>query len=262
MVSVDKYCEGVESIYVEKPAYKLGHDGSDGYCDCIGMCRGAGYRAGQQNISKMSGTNQAARFTLKNLHPISSSSELKRGQVVLKTKPMDDPDMPLPDRYRPGNVDYTGDLTNYSHIGSVTRTTPLEITHMTSPSAKKDDKLGNWKYVADLPWVDYEGGGDEPTMTATVYADNGKPVKMRAKPSTDCKTFWEIPVGTIVNVLEKGSEWCKIAWREQYGYMMTRFLQFHDEPEPGPEPTGDVIVSRTELQEVYNKIGKWLEGLG
>ena len=30
MISISKYVEGVESIYVEQPEYELGHDGSDG----------------------------------------------------------------------------------------------------------------------------------------------------------------------------------------------------------------------------------------
>ena len=66
--------------------------------------------------------------------------------------------------------------------------------------------------------------------TAVVYAENGKPVKMRAKPSTSCKTYWEIPVGTEVEVLQNGNEWTKIACNGNTGYMMTQFLKFEEEP--------------------------------
>lgn len=70
----------------------------------------------------------------------------------------------------------------------------------------------------------------EPAETATVYAENGKPVKMRAKPNTSCKTYWEIPCGTVVDVLKAGDEWTYIANGSREGYMMTQFLKFEEEP--------------------------------
>ena len=45
-ISAEKYVEGVNSIYIEQPTYRTGGDGSDGTCDCIGMCRGALKRSG------------------------------------------------------------------------------------------------------------------------------------------------------------------------------------------------------------------------
>ena len=69
--------------------------------------------------------------------------------------------------------------------------------------------------------------------TAVVYADNGKPVKMRAKPSTSCKTYWEIPCGTVVNVLKYGNEWTNISDNAHTGYMMTQFLKFNEDADDG-----------------------------
>ena len=66
-ISAGKYIEGVNSIYAEQPSYRIGGDGSDGTCDCIGMGRGALKREGVENVTHMSGTNQAARKTLRNL---------------------------------------------------------------------------------------------------------------------------------------------------------------------------------------------------
>lgn len=68
--------------------------------------------------------------------------------------------------------------------------------------------------------------GTYEVMEATVYAENGKPVKIRAKPSTDCDVYWLRSVGTVVEVLEKGDTWCKVRSRSRIGYMMTKFLQF------------------------------------
>lgn len=46
MISKDKFLEKVQEITASKPTYKLGHDGSDGTCDCIGLIIGAIRRAG------------------------------------------------------------------------------------------------------------------------------------------------------------------------------------------------------------------------
>ena len=65
-----------------------------------------------------------------------------------------------------------------------------------------------------------------------MIAENGKPVKMRNKPKTSCSLYWEVPCGAEVMVDQRGDEWTKITWAGISGYMMTRFLQFEDEPEP------------------------------
>ena len=230
----EKYVEGVKSIYVEKPGYELGHDGSDGKCDCIGMVRGGLDRAGAKDVKNLSGTNRAARKAINNLQQIAGSAELMVGDVVLKTRDKDDKSMPLPDRYREGGADYDARLgeTNFTHIGTVTRVYPLEITHMTSPTAKVDTKLGNWSWFGELPWVEYEAAPEPepepeplPAMTAVVTAESGNSVKMRAKPSTRCSMYWDVPVGTVVDLIERGDSWSRIRWKGISGYMMTKFLK-------------------------------------
>ena len=234
-ITPDKYCECVISIYEEQPEYELGHDGSDGKCDCIGMGRGALKRAGVTDIKGMSGTNYAARFTVKNLRKITSSSELRKGDVVFKTRDKDDKSMPLQDRYRKGKADYNTKWgeTNFTHYGSVIQNNPLRICHMTSPTAKIDTSLGKWEYVGELPWINYDGQAEEdpPAEWATVWAENGKPVKMRAKPSTSCRTYWEVPNGSQVVLMEYGEEWSSIIWAGQSGYMMSKFLLAEKPPE-------------------------------
>ena len=86
MVTVQKFIEGVLSIYVEKPSYELGHDGSDGKCDCLGMVRGGLERAGAKDVKNMRGTNQAARKAIEELVPIRSEAQLTVGAVVLKKR--------------------------------------------------------------------------------------------------------------------------------------------------------------------------------
>lgn len=69
--------------------------------------------------------------------------------------------------------------------------------------------------------------GPEPYQgeEVTVWADNGKPVKLRAKPSTSCKMYDVIPCGTPAILIEPGPEWSKIDCGIRKGwYMMTKFL--------------------------------------
>ena len=244
-VTSAKYVDGVYSIYAEKPKYEEGHDGSDGLCDCIGMCRGGLKRAGATDITNMRGTNQAARKTIQKLAIIDYVKNLRVGDVVLKTRDKDDPDLPLPDKYRKGGADYDPVVgeTNFTHIGTITCLNPLEITHMTSPTAKKDKSLKGWTWYGRLPWVDDSDPGPDPDpdpgpepepMTATVYSENGKPVKMRAKPSTSCKLYDDVPCGATVLVLQKdcstdskGEKWSKISYGSREGwYMMSKFLVY------------------------------------
>jgi hypothetical protein len=236
-VEARKYCDGVESIYVEQPEYQEGCDGSNGKCDCIGMCRGGLERAGVTDVKNMRGTNQAARKTIQNLQEIQSEAQLMVGDVVLKTRDKDDPTMPLPERYREGGEDYDPKWgeTNWTHIGTVTSVDPLIITHMTSPTAKHDKKLKGWTWMGELPWVKYEDAPEpqpEPEIeTAIVVAESGDTVKMRAKPSTSCKLYWDVPVGSEVIVDDWDAKndgirtWCQITWNDRLGYMMREFLR-------------------------------------
>lgn len=229
-ITAERFVEGVESIYVEQPSYELGHDGSDGSCDCIGMVRGGLKRGGASDIKNLNGTNQAARKAIRNLQKLSSSSELIVGDVVLKTRDKDDKSMPLPDKYRKGGADYDLNVgeTNFSHIGTVTGQNPLVITHMTSPTAKQDKSIKGWSYYGELPWIEQNVAPEpppEPEQTvAVVFAENGKPVKMRKNPSKACDIYWKVPCGDEVLVNKWGDEWSMIEWDGMTGYMMTSFL--------------------------------------
>ena len=60
---------------------------------------------------------------------------------------------------------------------------------------------------------------------ATVWAENGMPVKMRSRPSTGCNLYDELPVGTEVEIVSYADNWCKVNHGIRKGwYIMTRFL--------------------------------------
>lgn len=100
----------------------------------------------------------------------------------------------------------------------------------------------------------YSGGGDVPVATAKVVAQSGSTVNMRSAPSKSAQLIAQVPIGTIVDVYEKGDEWCKIGYKGSTGYMMTKFLEFQD------TPSGDtVVVSKADLETIYMMVGKMLE---
>ena len=252
-VALNIFLSNVNSIYKEQPAYANGCDGSNGKCDCIGLCRGALNRA-HGSTSGLSGTNYASRYTIKNFKPIRYASELNIGDVVIKGRPYSKTDSyPLPDKYLPGGAYYNGDTTNYYHIGVVTKLNPLEITHMTSPSAKKDTSLlpgggkGSWNYFGQLPQIDY----DEVVVVVEYATVVGGSLNMRKDSSKDSAKITTIPSGSKIAIIEKGSVWCKAQYNSYTGYVMTQYLKF----EGGG--SGDVItisLSRDSAEAIYEAL--------
>ena len=115
----------------------------------------------------------------------------------------------------------------------------------TSKFAGKTIPNGGWNRVGlFLEQIAYAGinPGPDPGPTpdpeyAIVVSENGKPVKMRAKPTQSCKLYWEVPNGSEVLVYDwnaetdkKGQTWSRIRWAGQDGYMMQTFLQAEGQP--------------------------------
>ena len=236
MVYYKIYVANVNSVYNHKPKYVLGHDTFE-ECDCIGMTK-RGLKMAGDPANGLSGTNYAARYTIKNLKKIQSVSDLKVGDVVLKGRPYDPNDSyPLPAKYLKGGSLYNGDTTNYVHIGPVTKINPLEITHMTSPTAKKDTKLGKWNYFGQLPQVSYTEESEVVVVVEYATVVNGS-LNLRREKSTVSDRLAVIPNGTKVAVTEHGDTWCKVVYNQYTGYAMTKFLKF----ESGGEDTNVVIT--------------------
>ena len=253
-VPVSTFIKNINTIYNKKPKYKLGCDGYD-ECDCIGMPRRAIKMAGI-TPSGMSGTNYFARYTVKNLKKITSVSQLKVGDAVLKVAAIDHPSWPLPSKYRKGGSNYTGDLNNYSHIGTVTKTNPLEITHMTSPTAKKDTKLGNWSYFGEYPVVEYSKQQQNTEDLVVISVENatviGGSLNMRKDTDTSSARITVIPSGSTVAVLEKGSVWCKAVYNEFTGYVMTKYLSFENANTQGDKIT--LTLQRDTAKALYEAL--------
>lgn len=239
--TVSKYVEKCMVIYNAKPEYELGCSGLK-KCDCIGMDK---YSFRENGVKfSTTGTNYTMRHQVENVRILADPKQLQVGDVVFKAKNPGQVGYALPAKYKEGGSEYNGDLRDYYHIGTVKSVNPLQIIHMTSPTAKMDTTLAgkNWGYAAT--WKkEYVSDEPEPvqptplpvTEIATVVAKNGKSVKMREKPNRKCNLYWDIPVGAIVTVKEKdvpsdGTTWAKIVYSGLTGYMMQEFLLIEGEP--------------------------------
>ena len=145
----------------------------------------------------------------------------------------------------------------------------------TSKFAGKTIPNGGWNRVGlFLEKIEYHGiepgpePGPEPKPIepdrAVVVAENSKPVKMRAKPTQDCGLYWEVPVGSEVDVYEweasvdkKGQTWSKISWAGQGGYMIKEFLQ----PEGDPGGLWTVTIPNLSYEEAEQLCMDWSEAI-
>lgn len=90
--------------------------------------------------------------------------------------------------------------------------------------------------LASYPWTHFgipEGLYEEQKPSevykvlyqAKVYAESGSTVRMRSEPSASAKVLKQIPIGTMIDIIEEGEEWCKIGCDRTVGYMMTKFIK-------------------------------------
>lgn len=164
-------------------------------------------------------------------------ADLEPGWLVFKALGPMDAGYDLPDKYRPGGAEYTGDVMDYYHVGVVTGVEPLAITHCTKgggvDGVTVDTRQGEWRYAGPCALVTYAADTDSPeggdtsmeTRLAVVVSEDGNPVKLRSTPSTDKPYLAKVPVGTAVEVSRTRRAGAGTAFTGQVGYMMTKFLR-------------------------------------
>lgn len=209
--------------------YENACDGTDGNCDCIGLIIGALRLAGV-TWPWTHGSNYAARYRMTTLARIKDAADLAPGHLVYKARTPSDKAYDLPSRYK----DHT-DRNDYYHVGVVTQTEPLVITHCTGVEGgiKMDKSIGNWTHYGEMNLVDYTNGLEDCTMTELYKAKvttSGGILNIRSAPSINATDLGDIPNGTILSVLEETSEdWCMVQWAGTYGYCMRTYLTPHTE---------------------------------
>lgn len=94
---------------------------------------------------------------------------------------------------------------------------------------------GEWGYVmtsflrfeeSSAPAPDNKEETNTSGLTATVYCADGGKLNLRKTTGSGASILTRIPNGTTISVLEKGSRWCKVTYKEKTGYVMTSFLVF------------------------------------
>ena len=138
--------------------------------------------------------------------------------------------------------DGIGDVT---HMGIVTGRNEGAIHSsqsrggvVTSKFKGKTIPNGGWNRVGLLEEFDYE----EETMTGIVTAETGRTVNLRKKKGG--KLIERIPIGTEVEILDYGAEWCRVKAGRYTGWMMTKFLGGF--PVAPQTPFGEKITKKVE----------------
>jgi hypothetical protein len=220
MLSIERMIQSAEEA-LGWPYVSPGSNSSAGI-DCSGLFVKI-YR--DQGSSIYHGSNRIFRKFCCETGKIQSPNQLMAGMAVFKWK-----------NRRPAG--YNDDLGDFVHIGLVVSTSPLKIIHASSEKGcvTTDTAIGKWTYWGKLSAVYYGKRpietirpGDplpNPITKATVFAKSGSTVKMRVRPSKNCRLYEEVPIGSTVTILEEGKTWSKISYGNRKGwYMMTKFLQ-------------------------------------
>ena len=227
--TVKKFLAKVLVIYNLNPKRREPGDGSDGYCDCIGLIIGAIRRMGLK-WTGIHGSNWAARKEIVGLEPIKDIKQLELGDIVLKGVDQGKSGWDLPSRYRKGGKYYNGDTTDYYHAGVVYSLNPFQIRHMSSKMTI-DTRLDQnrkcpWNYHGKSRQLVEASPTPIPTSgtQAVLVAPSGKTVNLRKAPSLSASLITRLPLGTIINIVSPGEEWCKVTYDKYTGYMMAKFL--------------------------------------
>lgn len=245
-----EFVKRVLEIAETNPTYRTGGDGSDGTCDCIGLIMGA--------LGKdlpMHSTNYFIRYELADEpDAITDGTEMQLGDLVIKARSETNPRYDLHERYKPGGRYYIiDDLLDYYHIGVVTGVNPLIITHCTETGLingiARDYTLEGWTHVGFADDLEYEGQWDDAAALvhdiAIVYSEDGNPVRLRSKPTTEggYNTIVKVPFGAQVEVVESDGTWSTVRWDGKRGYMQNQYLRVIGVAQADPEQTGTVTIS-------------------
>lgn len=139
-MTTDEFLTNVRRIQAADPRYRLGRDGSDGYCDCIGLVIGAIRRSGGQ-WRGIHGTNWTARNAMHDLNPLRGAGQLRRGELVFRAHEPGAKGYALPSRYTS-----SADRRDYYHVGVVMQTSPLRILHCSGGGVKADTSASRWQF--------------------------------------------------------------------------------------------------------------------
>lgn len=222
MISLATFLNAVKTNAKRVKQYQLGRDGSGGKCDCVGLIIGALRLCGVK-YDHTHGSNYFARYYTEELHRVTRATDLQTGQLVYKA-------------HEPGETGYdagivqkrygkSGDLRDYYHIGVVTCTQPLCITHCSTGGMHYDTRIGKWQYAGWCKGVE-DMIDDKPvidTGKAVVDTPNDGTLNVRADPRLNGRVMLRIREGQEVEVVETDGEWARVSF--PVGWVQSKFLK-------------------------------------
>lgn len=172
------------------------------------------------------------------------SADLFVGEIVYKARKPGDSSYNLPDRYKSGGANCTGDLRDYYHVGVITRVHPLEITHCSTSvdgnSIHRDSVLGRWKFGGRLKGINYKSDREEKVEMEKVNmlkvhckaTVTGGRLSLRQAPERTADRLAWIPNGARLDVIGQEGGWCAVTYETIPGYVMERYLILDEEKKP------------------------------
>lgn len=247
MITLIKFLAGLNAIIDSRPSYKLGQDGRNGQCDCIGLIIGAIRRAGGE-WKGTHGSNYAARNEMQTME---SPPRLEVGAAVYKYHEPGQAGWNLPAAYA-----NHPDQNDYYHVGVVLSVKPLRIAHCTSWSGgsgiKIDTVIGKWRRGGRLKKVDYadapepeKEGAD--TMIGYINLPPTSNVFHRISPSNGSQWYGRINGGEKVEIVSDSGEWTRVRYGGNDGYVMSKFITTDPAAKPDPMPPDVVDVDKGAL---------------
>jgi hypothetical protein len=247
LITLQQFIAGVNAIIDSKPTYKLGQDGSNGLCDCIGLIIGAIRRAGG-TWSGTHGSNYAARNEMQTLE---SPPRLEVGAAVYKYHEPGQAGWNLPAAYA-----NHPDQNDYYHVGTVLYVNPLRIAHCTSWSGgsgiKIDTVIGKWRRGGRLKKVDYADAPEPPQegvdkVIGYINLPATSNVFHRISPSNGSQWYGRINGGEAVEIVSSSGEWTRVRYGGKDGYVMSKFITTNPTDQPDPMPPDVVDVDKSAL---------------
>lgn len=176
---------------------------------------------------------------------------------------------------------YRGDgIGNASHIGIYTGLTGEEMVALSGNPGASKYNYGNgaihssytrgcvatsrfsgktikdgWNRVGIWNRINYNGGDAMQTEYKAKVVGGG--LNVRAEPSKDSARIAQLPNGSIVTVIGTVGSWCEITCDDITGYVLSGYLR---EVQTQTEDDGMITIKKSDLEEIYDKLGKILKG--
>ncbi len=156
---------------------------------------------------------------------------------------------------RPGTAVFKLKGTDYHHIGLYIGDGKC-IESQGSKTGVIMSSITTWNTWGELKNVDYNNLVVEVKLMskATVTAESGKSVNMRAAPQAGATLVAQIPVGSIVDCGDTSDGWTAIQYNGKTGYMMSKFLV----SDGAQDTTVSVILDVAVAKSLYAALAKAL----